>query len=450
MNRLKDLLQIGFLSLLVISVIVVSCSEGDEPTPTPQPDPQPSASFTYTVDELSVAFDNTSTNAATYKWDFGDGSSSTDKSPSHTYSADGSYGVTLTTTNGTKSDTETQDIAVKKTAVQSADDYTRVLTNQMNEVIIPTFENYQTEMTDFLSSVEAFANDQSAANLTAVKSAYADAYVAYQAGAVHDYYATSNLDLVNTTNLYPVDVDLLEEFVENEAYNFNVTAQMRANGFPAIDYLLYGGDDVLASFTEQPKRTTFLVELVKAMKAKADGLVSSWTGNLRENFIKNGGTGLGSSISVQLNGILVYYEDHIRGNKVGLPIGRLGPLDTPIEADGTKIEAYHQSIAESSESFTFDLLRASIEEMEDIYLGTTASGDDGMGYEDLLLAIGQQSIDTDIKAQYQKIYDQIASRSSISGDESLYDEIQMLITLYKSDLLPMLNVQDADGANDGD
>ncbi|MEL6718516.1 MAG: hypothetical protein AAFP82_07355, partial [Bacteroidota bacterium] len=175
-----------------------------------------------------------------------------------------------------------------------------------------------------------------------------------------------------------------------------------------------------------------------------------WSGNLKTNFIENGGTQLGSSISVQLNESLVYYEDHIRENKVGIPIGRLGPNDSPIAADATKIEAYYQAQAEGNDQFSLALLKAAVEEMEDIYLGETIEGVNGKGYEDLLLARGQASIDEDIKAQYQKIYDLIDKRSNIAGDESLYSAIQEIVTLYKSDLFPVLNIQDADGANDGD
>lgn len=331
---------------------------------------------------------------------------------------------------------------------------TNLLTNQANGVIIPTTEAYQAEMTKFLAVVEEFVATMDDAGLAAVRSAYLEAYLAYQAVAVHNYYAIANADLVNTTNLYPIEVATLNEFIEKEAYNFNVSAQQRANGFPAIDYLLYAMDDEVSTFSNDPKTATFLLELVKAMKEKADLLVDRWTGDLRENFINNvlgdDGVALGSSVSVQLNRSLVYYEDHIRGNKVGLPIGRLGPNDTPIDADPTKIEGYYQSLQEGNEHISLTLLRAAIEEMEDLYLGTTSSGEDGIGYDDLLLSREQESLDIDIKAQYQLIYDLLDNRTSISGDEALFNTIQGLVTLYKSDLFPVLNVQDADGANDGD
>ena len=47
------------------------------------------------VAPFTVNFQNTSTNATNYTWNFGDGGTSTDVSPSHTYTADGVYTVTL-------------------------------------------------------------------------------------------------------------------------------------------------------------------------------------------------------------------------------------------------------------------------------------------------------------------------------------------------------------------
>lgn len=45
---------------------------------------------------LSAAFNNTSTNANSYMWNFGDGTTSTEVSPTHIYTSGGSYVITLT------------------------------------------------------------------------------------------------------------------------------------------------------------------------------------------------------------------------------------------------------------------------------------------------------------------------------------------------------------------
>jgi PKD repeat protein len=67
----------------------------------------PQASFTFQVVGLSVAFSDTSTGGPTaWTWDFGDGTPvSTQRNPVHTYSAPGSYLVTLTVRNASGSDT---------------------------------------------------------------------------------------------------------------------------------------------------------------------------------------------------------------------------------------------------------------------------------------------------------------------------------------------------------
>jgi len=62
----------------------------------------PSAGFASdqsTADYLEYTFNNTSTNATTYEWDFGDGNTSTDESPTHTYATHDVYTVTLTAKN---------------------------------------------------------------------------------------------------------------------------------------------------------------------------------------------------------------------------------------------------------------------------------------------------------------------------------------------------------------
>jgi PKD repeat protein len=58
---------------------------------------------------LAVAFtDMSSGNPATWSWTFGDGATSTEKNPSHTYTKAGLYGVTLTVTNAFGSSTKTK------------------------------------------------------------------------------------------------------------------------------------------------------------------------------------------------------------------------------------------------------------------------------------------------------------------------------------------------------
>jgi PKD repeat protein len=73
----------------------------------------PVANFTA---NLTVKFTDTSTNSPNrWEWNFGDGSTSTEKNPVHTFSGEGTYHVTLVATNdGGSSDVRSMDITVNR------------------------------------------------------------------------------------------------------------------------------------------------------------------------------------------------------------------------------------------------------------------------------------------------------------------------------------------------
>jgi PKD repeat protein len=62
---------------------------------------------------VTIPFTNLSTNATSYRWEFDDnGASSTDINPSHTFAQPGTYLVTLTATNGGRTQTIGQNIII--------------------------------------------------------------------------------------------------------------------------------------------------------------------------------------------------------------------------------------------------------------------------------------------------------------------------------------------------
>jgi hypothetical protein len=74
-------------------LFIIGCGEGQDPSDI-------EAGFTYTMDESSgnATFANTSTNARTFLWNFGDGGTSTEANPIHQF-APGTYQTTLTASN---------------------------------------------------------------------------------------------------------------------------------------------------------------------------------------------------------------------------------------------------------------------------------------------------------------------------------------------------------------
>lgn len=92
----------------------------DEPYNTPL-NFGPTAAFTSTVnDELrSATFANTSSSASTYQWNFGDGNTSTEATPTHTYQNIGTYTVTLIASNTCGNDTITSEIVIQEVGIEN-------------------------------------------------------------------------------------------------------------------------------------------------------------------------------------------------------------------------------------------------------------------------------------------------------------------------------------------
>lgn len=86
MSPKKPLQQFFFLLILPV-LFIISCTDSDDP-----PDQYintPIAGFTYTGNDgpapVTIQFYNTSQNADQFYWEFGDGYTSAERDPSHTY-----------------------------------------------------------------------------------------------------------------------------------------------------------------------------------------------------------------------------------------------------------------------------------------------------------------------------------------------------------------------------
>ena len=89
----------------------------------------PVANFTTNVSEghapLSVQFNDSSENAVSFNWDFGDGKSSIEKNPIHTYLTAGIYTVNLTVSNENGTDSKLAKINVSEKEVKEVCDDTK-------------------------------------------------------------------------------------------------------------------------------------------------------------------------------------------------------------------------------------------------------------------------------------------------------------------------------------
>lgn len=120
--------------LFILSIGFVSCDfEFELPEAGSIADATPpsaafSASQTDPEDWRIVSFSNESASATSYSWDFGTGDSSTDANPTYSFPGEGTYSVTLTSTDGN---------GVTSTVTQQVD----VIEPEEPDAIVPTVNN---------------------------------------------------------------------------------------------------------------------------------------------------------------------------------------------------------------------------------------------------------------------------------------------------------------------
>lgn len=85
-------MQKKLLYILLLLCAATACKKDDN-------NPAPLVVYTIAVDGNQVTFNNTTTGATSWKWDFGDGASSTEQNPVHVYQGKGKYVPTLYATS---------------------------------------------------------------------------------------------------------------------------------------------------------------------------------------------------------------------------------------------------------------------------------------------------------------------------------------------------------------
>jgi len=100
---MKKNLFIYCLALLIPLIGLSSCQEET---------PAPTVSFTFEVDGSDVTFTSVTTDTDSYLWEFGDGSTSTEANPVHSYVVSGTYAVTVTVTGGGGDASAAEDVEI--------------------------------------------------------------------------------------------------------------------------------------------------------------------------------------------------------------------------------------------------------------------------------------------------------------------------------------------------
>jgi uncharacterized protein len=338
-------------------------------------------------------------------------------------------------------------------------DYDRqaMLTNYSDNLIVPGYQAFQTEADQLHEAVAAFVANPATATLTAARTEYQQTAGAWQAAGSFEFGPADQQMLRNNLNIYPTTTGQIEYNISAGSYDLQAAANLSAKGLPAIDYLLYGKPseaEVLAWFTSDAQaanRKKYLQDVTAQVKQLAQATLSGWTGGYATTFKQSPGTAVGSAVGNLVNQ-LNFEIDLIKRAKVGIPAGKF-TAGTPLPE---KAEAYYSQAS-------LELLKKAIQAQKAVFLGQNAAGTNGPGLDDYLNHVGAQYNNQPLAKAIEQQFDAAlaaanavpvplteAVNSHAAGVSKVYEELQKLIVLTKTDMPAALGVTISYTDNDGD
>ncbi|WP_299621625.1 imelysin family protein [uncultured Tenacibaculum sp.] len=330
-----------------------------------------------------------------------------------------------------------------------------LLRNVADNIIIPAFKDLHDELILLDGNARGFTQNPNTLSLGQVKTYFYRSYKAWQQVSMFDIGKAEELQFVNHFNIFPVTVADVESNVTSGTYDFNSPNNHDAQGFPAIDYLIFGiGADenaVVAKFTTDPNADgykKYLTDITKLMVDTISDIIQDWESSYRDEFVASTTNTATSALNKLVNDFIFYYEKRLRANKIGIPAGVFS--NTPLPE---KVEAFYKK--ENSKEFALEGLLA----VQNFFTGKAFNGTTtGESFKTYLVSLDKASLATDIenqfnlaKTQIETLDDNFFDQVNSNNTEMLkaYDELQKAVVLLKVDMLQAFNVSvdfvDADG-----
>ncbi len=314
-------------------------------------------------------------------------------------------------------------------------DQEELFSDLTEEVIIPQWDSMRTAFQTMDESAVPFVDSPTLERFDLLRDNYLNAYRRWQRVRVFSFGPAEETMLVERMNSFPVEVDRLESLLGADSVDFTHPDNKFAQGFPALDYLLFGlensASSIVMRFRDDKDLRDYLSANLEFMEDQLEQVWIAWSGDYPQAFINNTGTSEGSALSLLINHINLRYEE-MRRNKLGIPSGiaALG-IERP-----EKVEAYHSE-------YSLELLKSSVRGIHQAF----TSGN-GLGLDDYLEAAGAKTstgeeLDDVISEQFETAIEDIdqippSLATSIEGeDESIEVAYQALArqTVYlKTDL----------------
>lgn len=332
------------------------------------------------------------------------------------------------------------------------------LVNIGTNIIIPSFQTFSSAMTALDASVTVFTATPDATTLAAAQAAFKTAYLAWETCSEYGFGPAADQSLVTATiNIFPTDSVLIKSNISSGSYTIDGIANLKAQGFPGIDFLLFGADNAttLGRYTTDAAAANakkYLSAITASIKTKAAAAAAAWSasgGNYIKQFTAATGVSSGSSLSLLMNAFVQDYDVVMKSYKLGIPIGKYGTTVLPLAP--SKTEGYFSGMP-------LQLMIQQVKALQNIYLGGA-----GYGFDDKVMASKVTKNGTPlndvINAEFATLIAKLTAlpdplsaqiNNNLTAVNEVYTEATKLVVLLKVDLSSALAIKISFQDDDGD
>ncbi|RMB56377.1 peptidase M75 [Dokdonia sinensis] len=339
-------------------------------------------------------------------------------------------------------------------------DRSAMLSNWADNIIIPSYVDFDTKIAALETAVAAFSADATTANLELVRSEWLTAYSTWQRVSMFEIGPAETVNLRLNVNIYPTNTTLIQDNIQNENYNLSLSSNRVAKGFPAIDYLLYGiapTDEAIISKYEGSeadalRHQNYLSAVVGDIRLLSTDVLEQWQGDYRDIFVNNDGASATASTDRLVNDYIFYYEKFLRAGKMGIPGG---VFSGTVESEN--IEALYAG--NLSKQFFLEGLNATQDFFNGKAYNTNSTGESLNSYlEELNTVSDGVALNDIINNQFNTARTAVSNLRSFEEELAVnppsdfleaYNQVQRVVPLLKVDMVSAMSISidfaDADG-----
>ena len=320
----------------------------------------------------------------------------------------------------------------------TSDNYDRsaLLTNVVDNIIIPAHQRFQEELTLLTENLSEFNSNRDIETLENLQLQFVETYKYWQHIEMFNIGYAEEIYYASKMNIYPTNVSRIVDNINGESFDLdNNPNQYSAQGFPALDYLLFGlGEnnfeilDIYLDNQNDNPTLNYLSLLVAKMQANTTDVINYWINN-RQEFINSSGNSASSSLNMLANDFVYYYEKGFRANKIGIPAGVWSGLLPQ------NVEAYYKK--DISKILAKEALSACIKFFNGTHFDGQSYGD---GFYDYLAYLDDTNYSS--SSMFIGLNDDIVSTFS-NADEKLNSLDNNFVSQIESNNMQMLEAYDA-------